>query len=64
MPLKILLFLKNNLKTKKPFSKCQRAGNVLAPPMFSSWNQIIQDIRNIYKLKELIKVPARVINNV
>jgi len=32
MPLKILLFLKNNLKkTKKPFSKGQRAGNVRLP---------------------------------
>ena len=25
-----------------------------APLTFSSWNQIIQDMRNIYKLKELI----------
>jgi len=32
MPLKILLFLKNNLKKIiKPFSKCQRAGNGQAP---------------------------------
>jgi hypothetical protein len=33
MPLKILLFLKNNLKTKKPFNKGQRAWNGQAPPI-------------------------------
>ena len=30
--------------------------------MFSSWNQIIKDIRNIYKLKELIKVPVNTVS--
>lgn len=25
--------------------------------MFSSWNQIIEGVQNIYKLKDLIKVP-------
>ena len=35
-----------------------------APLTFSSWNQIIKDIRNIYKLKELIGLPASTINNV
>ncbi|MBA7573366.1 hypothetical protein ES708_15162 [subsurface metagenome] len=38
--------------------KCQ------APLTFASWNQIIQDIRNIYKLKELIGLPAGTINPV
>jgi len=28
-----------------------------APLMFANWNQIIKDMRNIDKLKELIKVP-------
>ena len=33
-----------------------------APLTFSSWNQIIEELRNIYKLKELINLPVRVIN--
>ena len=49
---------------KKPFSKCQRAGNVQAPLTFASWNQIVQDMRNIYKLKELIKLPASAISSI
>ena len=36
----------------------------LAPLTFASWNQIVQDIRNIYKLKELINLPVSAINNV
>jgi len=32
--------------------------NLQAPLTFSSWNQIIQDIRNIYKLKDLIRFPV------
>ncbi len=59
---KILLFLKNILKIKSPLAKGQRAENVLAPLMFASWNQIIKDMRNIYKLKELISLPVSVIN--
>jgi len=35
-----------------------------APLMFSSWNQIIEELRNIYKLKELIGLPASTINTV
>jgi hypothetical protein len=57
--LKILLFLKNNSKKKSPSAKDQRAGKVLAPLTFSSSNLIIQELRNIYKLKELIGLPAR-----
>jgi len=38
--------------------KCQ------APLTFASWNQIIQDMRNIYKLKDLISIPVSVINHV
>ena len=32
------------------------------PIIFSGWNQIIQDIRNIYKLKNLISLPVSAIN--
>jgi hypothetical protein len=32
------------------------------PLTFSSWNQIIKDMRNIYKLKDLINLPVSVIN--
>jgi len=35
--------------------------NCQAPLTFSSWNQIIEELRNIYKLKELISIPASVI---
>ena len=34
------------------------------PLTFSSWNQIIQDMRNIYKLKKLISIPASFTNYV
>ena len=44
------------------YCKCQRAWKVLAPLTFASWNQIVQDIRNIYKLKELISLSVSVIN--
>ena len=39
-------------------------GNGQAPLTFSSWNQIIQDMRNIYKLKELISPPVSAISPV
>jgi len=49
MPLKILLFLKNNLKTKKPFSKGQRARKVRLPLLDSfrtfKGNMTIENIR-------------------
>jgi hypothetical protein len=51
-------------KIKSPSVKYQRAGKGQAPLTFTSWNQIIQDIRNIYKLKELINLPERAINSV
>jgi hypothetical protein len=38
--------------------KCQ------APLTFSSWNQIIEELQNIYKLKELISLPVSTINPV
>jgi len=64
--LKILLFLENNLKKiKKPFSKITKGlENGQAPLTFSSWNQIIAELRNIYKLKDLINLPVSAINNV
>ncbi len=43
------------------YSKCQRAWNVLAPLTFSTSNSIIEELRNIYNLKELISLPASVI---
>jgi len=29
-----------------------------APLTFSSWNQIVKELRNIYKLKDLINIPS------
>jgi len=56
---------KNIRKIKKALQqKCQRAGYCLAPQTKISWNQIIEEIRNIYKLKELINLPVSVPNNV
>jgi hypothetical protein len=55
-------------KNKKPFSKGQRAGNVWLPLLDNfrtfCWGEIIEELRNIYKLKDLINVPISAINNV
>jgi hypothetical protein len=53
---------------KKPFSKGQRARNVWLPLVDSfrtfCWGEIIEELRNIYKLKELINLPVGTINPV
>jgi len=41
MPLKILLFLKNNLKTKKSFSKRPKGWKCQAPPVGNVWNFLL-----------------------
>jgi hypothetical protein len=51
-------------KEKSPSAKGQRAGNGQAPLTFSTSNLIIQELRKIYKLKELIGLPIRAINHV
>jgi hypothetical protein len=55
---------KSNRKGNKkaPRVKTKGLGMFKLPLMFSSWNQIIQDMLNIYKLKELITPLARDIN--
>jgi len=35
---------------------------VMAPLTFASWNQIVEELRKIYKLKDLINVPVNTIN--
>jgi len=67
--LKILLFLENNFKkTKKPFSKGQRAEIVRLPLVDGfrtfCWGEIMDELRNIYKLKELIRLPISTINHI
>jgi hypothetical protein len=60
--LKILLF---RIKIIKPFSKKPKGRLLSGSPLtFASWNQIIQDMRNIYKLKELVSLPVSSINPV
>jgi len=57
--------LKYNSKNKKALQLyCPRAGYSLAALTFSSWNQIIEELRNTYKLKEIINLPVSVPNNV
>jgi len=51
-------------KLKSPSAKGKGLEIVLAPLTFASWNQVIQDMQNIYKLKELIGLPASNINTV
>jgi hypothetical protein len=46
-----------NLKKTVPLTKNFCLCFCQAPLTFSSWNQIIKDMRNIYKLKELINLP-------
>jgi hypothetical protein len=64
--LKILLFLQK--KQKSPSAKGQRAGNVRLPLVDGfrtfCWGEIVEELRNIYKLKELINIPASTIHSV
>jgi hypothetical protein len=46
-----------------------KGGNWQAPPLVDSfrtfyWGEIIEELRNIYKLKELINLPASTMNPV
>jgi hypothetical protein len=59
--------MKNNLKkTKSPSAKGQRAGIVRLPLLDTFrtfyWGEIIEELRNTYKLKELINLPVNTIN--
>ncbi|MHA1344309.1 MAG: hypothetical protein ACTSQG_10000, partial [Promethearchaeota archaeon] len=61
--------LKNNLKKiKKPFSKGQRARNCQLPLLVRfrtfCWGEITEELRNTYKLKELISPPVSAISPV
>ncbi len=54
-----------NLKQKSPSAKCQRAGNGLWLPLLDNfrtfcWGEIIEELWNTYKLKELINLAVRV----
>jgi hypothetical protein len=65
---KILLFLKNILKIKSPSVKYQRAGNVRLPLVDGfrtfCWGEIVEELRKINKLKDLINIPASTMNPV
>jgi len=56
------------IKQKSPSAKGQRAGNVWLPLLerFGTfcWGEIIEELQNTYKLKELINLPVSVPNNV
>lgn len=45
-------------------STLKKFKSYLAPLTFSTSNLIIQELRNIYKLKELINLPVSIINPV
>jgi len=51
-----------SVKNKKALQQNAKRLESQAPLTFASWNQIIQDMRNIYKLKELIRLPVSAIN--
>jgi len=62
--LKILLF-----QTKKPFGKIVKGLEIVKLPLLERfrtfcWGEIIEELQNIYKLKELIGLPVSAINNV
>jgi len=66
--LKILLFLeKQFIKIKSPSANAKGLGMVWLPLLgrFRTfyWGEIIEELPNIYKLKELINVPISAINN-
>jgi len=55
------------IKLAQPCSLCIKSSNpVWLPPVDSfrtfCWGKIIEELRNIYKLKELINKPAGIIN--
>ena len=56
------------IKTKSPSAKGQRAGIRKLPLLerFGTfcWGEIIEELQNINKLKELINLPVSVPNNV
>ncbi len=67
---KILLFLKNNLKYFS-FGVNQRKinSNPTKIPLLDAfrtfcWGEFIEELQNTYKLKELINLPVRVQNNI
>ena len=55
--LKVPLFNKN-----KALQQNTKGLEIIRPLTFSSWNQIIKELKNIYKLKDLIKVPADIVS--
>ncbi|MBC8390781.1 MAG: hypothetical protein H8E13_22360 [Actinobacteria bacterium] len=62
------LYLLIYRKTKSPSAKAKGLGNVWLPLLerFGTfcWGEITEELRNIYKLKDLANVPISVINNV
>ena len=64
------IYLKNpSFSNKKPFSKIAKGLEIVWLPLLDTfrtfcWGEIIEELRKIYKLKELIKVPVSVPNNV
>jgi len=63
---KILLLNKYSQKQKSPSANAKGL-RISKLPLLESfgtfcWGEIIEEMRNIYKLKELISLPASVIN--
>jgi hypothetical protein len=65
--LKILLFWENILK--KALQQIAKGLENVWLPLLETfgtfcWGEIIEELRNAYKLKELINLPVRVLNNI
>jgi len=66
---KILLFLKSNSKKQKSPSAKAKGLEISRLPLLETfgtfcWSEFIEELRNTYKLKELISLPVRAINSV
>jgi len=54
---------------KKPFGKIAKGLGIVRLPLLERfgtfcWSEIIEELRNTYKLRELIGIPISAINNV
>jgi len=54
---------------KKPFSLIAKGLRISKLPLLETfgtfcWGEIIEELQNTYKLKELINLPVRVLNNI
>jgi len=59
-----IIFKNPSFLNKKALQQKPKGWKLQAPLTFSSWKQIIKDMRNIYKLREVINIFVNTINPV